>query len=378
MLIRRFNASLPMSLFTSALRSVCYAILVTTWALSGVAMGQETFTLDGPNPRVTVIDTSNDQTWVLQPDQNGFYIIDDTNLQSVPIAIKPGARDASVFISANDNIGMGTTTPQGLLDIRDNVGSSSVRFNPGNISAESMVIEEATDAANLTIKTLASNRVSLLKMTTPNGGYSFKTTATGDFILRDEGSLRNVMTIFKSTLNNNLLTLRNGNVGIGRTTPTFPIHMKSGARCTVGGVWTNASSRDLKQNIMALDSTQAAEVVAQLCPVTYQYKSEPTEDYVGFIAEDVPELLATSDRKSLAAMDVVAVLTKVVQDQQVAIERQAKEIEELKASHIKQVELVEQLARQEAMISRLADQFASISKQSPDTKNGTDQLVSAR
>jgi hypothetical protein len=35
---------------------------------------------------------------------------------------------------------------------------------------------------------------------------------------------------------------------------------------------------------------------------------------VGFIAEDVPELVATKDRKGLSPMDIVAVLTKVVQD----------------------------------------------------------------
>lgn len=38
--------------------------------------------------------------------------------------------------------------------------------------------------------------------------------------------------------------------------------------------------------------------------------------YMGFIAEDVPELVATSDRKGINAMDVIAVLTKALQEQQ--------------------------------------------------------------
>ncbi len=42
---------------------------------------------------------------------------------------------------------------------------------------------------------------------------------------------------------------------------------------------------------------------------------------MGFIAEDVPELVATSDRQGLSAMDIVAVLTKVVQEQQQKIEQ---------------------------------------------------------
>ena len=40
----------------------------------------------------------------------------------------------------------------------------------------------------------------------------------------------------------------------------------------------------------------------------------------GFIAEDVPELLANKDRNGLSPMDIVAVLTKVVQEQQKKLE----------------------------------------------------------
>jgi len=47
----------------------------------------------------------------------------------------------------------------------------------------------------------------------------------------------------------------------------------------------------------------------------YNYKVNKGDEYVGFIAEDVPELVASEDRKSLASMDFVAVLVKVVQEQ---------------------------------------------------------------
>ncbi len=57
----------------------------------------------------------------------------------------------------------------------------------------------------------------------------------------------------------------------------------------------------------------------RLAPVTYEYKASPGERHVGFIAEDVPELVATQNRKSLSPMDIVAVVTKVVQEQQATI-----------------------------------------------------------
>ena len=110
-----------------------------------------------------------------------------------------------------------------------------------------------------------------------------------------------------------------GQVSFGGSIPANPsghavIHT-SGAHLTTGGVWTNSSSRALKQDIEPITSAEARETVRALQPVGYRYKNELNERYVGFIAEDVPELVATRDRKGLASMDITAVLTKVVQDQ---------------------------------------------------------------
>jgi hypothetical protein len=63
----------------------------------------------------------------------------------------------------------------------------------------------------------------------------------------------------------------------------------------------------------------AADALAGLEPVTFAYRDVPGDGRVGFIAEDVPELVATPGRQTLSALEIVAVLTKVVQDQQKAI-----------------------------------------------------------
>jgi hypothetical protein len=106
--------------------------------------------------------------------------------------------------------------------------------------------------------------------------------------------------------------------------------MKNGASCTAGGVWTNASSRDLKENINDLTTEQAFDALDSLQPVTYNYRADKEDEHVGFIAEDVPELVATKDRKGMSPMDVVAVLTKVLQEQQKISREQQKTIEGLK------------------------------------------------
>jgi len=64
----------------------------------------------------------------------------------------------------------------------------------------------------------------------------------------------------------------------------------------------------------------------ELQPTRFNYKVDKQEECVGFIAADVPELLANKDRNGLSPMDIVAVLTKVVQEQQ-------KKIEALEARH---------------------------------------------
>jgi endosialidase-like protein len=98
-----------------------------------------------------------------------------------------------------------------------------------------------------------------------------------------------------------------------------------------GGVWTNASSRELKKDIRPLPADEAMETLAALAPVTFKYKIDDQQQHVGFIAEDVPDLVATKDRKGLSSMDIVAVLAKVVQQQQAQLADQRKELDTLKA-----------------------------------------------
>ena len=121
---------------------------------------------------------------------------------------------------------------------------------------------------------------------------------------------------------------REGNVGFGTSRPVHPLELASGAHVSAGGVWTNSSSREKKENIVDLTPEEAVAALASLEPVTFNYKQDDQEQYVGFIAEDVPELVASSDRTGLSAMDIVAVLTRVVQMQQQQIAELALRVQE--------------------------------------------------
>ena len=140
-----------------------------------------------------------------------------------------------------------------------------------------------------------------------------------NFYVRDVNHEFNPFIIRTSAPDNTLVLDTTGRLGLGVSAPLYQIHHSSGARLDAGN-WVNASSRAVKQDIQQLDGDAASSALKALQPVTFAYKANPAEMNVGFIAEDVPDLVATADRKGLSAMDIVAVLTKVVQEQQRTIE----------------------------------------------------------
>ncbi len=127
----------------------------------------------------------------------------------------------------------------------------------------------------------------------------------------------------------NVFVIMGGRVGIGTVAPTETLHVVGNILAT--GSITPGSSREFKKDINELSLEEAQGALDNLNPIKFRYKADQKDDlHVGFIAEDVPDLLATTDRKGVDPMDVLGVLTKVVQEQQKLIEEQQKELESLK------------------------------------------------
>jgi hypothetical protein len=87
---------------------------------------------------------------------------------------------------------------------------------------------------------------------------------------------------------------------------------------------------------------------------------------MGFIAEDVPSLVASNDRKSLSPMDIVAVLTTVTKDQAAKMSEKDAEIAALKAEL--QTQRVQQDERMLQMEMALAE---VLRKQSSERQVGS-------
>jgi hypothetical protein len=100
------------------------------------------------------------------------------------------------------------------------------------------------------------------------------------------------------------------------------ITSSTGASLSSAGKWLDSSSRDYKDDVEALRTEDAFDALKGLNPVRFVYRADRSQRHVGFLAEEVPELVATKDRKGLSSMDIVAVLTKVVQEQQATAQKQ--------------------------------------------------------
>ncbi|WP_413167480.1 DUF6519 domain-containing protein [Capilliphycus salinus ALCB114379] len=78
---------------------------------------------------------------------------------------------------------------------------------------------------------------------------------------------------------------------------------------------TQNSSNTLKEDIQDLSSQEVAAILRSLNPVKFIYKEDETQTInAGFIADNTPDLLTANDKQAIKVVDIVAVLTKAVQD----------------------------------------------------------------
>ncbi|MEE9913817.1 MAG: tail fiber domain-containing protein [Deltaproteobacteria bacterium] len=117
------------------------------------------------------------------------------------------------------------------------------------------------------------------------------------------------------------------------------------------------SSREYKDNIQQLKAEDALKTLQGLQPVTFSYKTSPGENHVGFIAEDVPELVAAKERKGISSMDVVSVLTRVIQEQQRVAEEHESIIQNQQKVNVQQQIILEQ---QQKSIASLSEKISKL------------------
>ncbi|MEK6262855.1 MAG: tail fiber domain-containing protein [Planctomycetota bacterium] len=287
---------------------------------------------DNLNPTLRLESTELGIIWDLRA-ANDFELFGSGFMGgSSPLRIKNSAPTDSLYVHFTGQVGMGTGTPDAnsRLDIR------------------------STLLNGLLMKRAEANQAHYLRVETNSGIFRSGVQGNGDAQFGALTSGKGLNLLAGGTTK--LLMNSSGQISFGNAPLAITTHAlvhQTGARLTNVGVWANASSRDLKQDIEPITSAQARDTVRALQPVGYRYKSEPQERYVGFIAEDVPELVALQDRKSLAPMDFVAVLTKVVQDQDLQLVGERQRNDQQQKLIEQQQEALKLLSRQVAELKQM-------------------------
>lgn len=316
------------------------------------ARAQETLTVQGTLPRLNYRDTGGNLLWSL-PANNVLWKLDGPFNAGVIVATA-AAKSSSITLNEGGVSIRGGGFPAAKLHVGTIASATEpgeVLVDPGNPDAEATIHAINQDInTGMILETLKPGRKASLRLASPDASFVQTTGAT--YTLRDLNNSVNTLTVFPNAANINSIVVRNGRIGLGVINPGTPLELANGAKCSAGGVWTNASSRALKHDVHDLTVADARAAIAALAPVTYVYDADPAERQVGFVAEDVPELVATNDRKTLSPMDFVAVLTRVVQDQ----DRQlAAQTAQLRAQ-------AEELARQRTAIAELSAGLADLQR----------------
>jgi hypothetical protein len=237
--------------------------------------------VDGDSPTIRLDQDGSSgwtaQSWDLCGNETNFFVRDVTNGSKLCFRIQPNTPSNTLCMRSTGYVGIGTWSPAYKLEV-ETTGSNAE------------IVADRTDGATVFMSstatygqfgTVSNNSTRILV----NSAWKMEVTSATDIVMADGGGYN--------------------------------------------GTWNPASSRELKENIRDLNTDEAMEALTGLNPVKYNYKEQKEEPRVGFIAEDVPELVAMNGRKNLGTVDILAVLTKVVKEQQKTIDELKKKIAEL-------------------------------------------------
>lgn len=94
----------------------------------------ELHVVDGDSPTLRLEQNGSSgftpQTWDIASNETNFFVRDVTNGSQLPLRIRPGADSNALYIDADNNVGLGTASPDDKLDL-EGPSSVAIRMSAG-------------------------------------------------------------------------------------------------------------------------------------------------------------------------------------------------------------------------------------------------------
>ncbi len=136
-----------------------------------------------------------------------------------------------------------------------------------------------------------------------------------------------------------------GKVGINDSSPDYPLDVGTdgtngnGAHVTAGGTWVNGSSRAFKEDFTPVDPQAVLQELVTLPITRWQYKQSDEGEHLGPVAEDFHATFGLGDSSKYistvdadgVALSAIQGLYQLIEEKNVQLDQQQKEIDELKS-----------------------------------------------
>jgi hypothetical protein len=211
-------------------------------------------------------------------------------------------------------------TPALQVNTADMGTASMNGLRVGDVTAEEIVVNQSMLVANANI-----NGLLVQEAATITGGGLVANSANisqltaGGLVVQQGGTLTGGLAADAANITQ--LTANALLAGSTRINGGLVVDNVNASGTIIAGSYLTSSSRETKENIVDFGNQEALEALEHLNPVKFNLKADNAKKlHHGFIAEDVPQSVAGSDGKSINVMDIVAILTRVVKEQQKTID----------------------------------------------------------